>query len=1745
MMRRMRRSTLPLRTGIEKAVRRLHPNTQPAAGNLGMAMRVALGLMLLGIALPGTASADAHFYASVRHQVRVGIVVSQALDAGGTLGSENPDPHVFYVLDSRTDLKPAGMEFVNPMAPAVITPAIYQRWKNRPRPGFPDPAFVPGTPQYALFQVGNRVTKNMGAYWEVNVDTASDDDLRQFDLLFIHSHMPAIHFTPDVLAKLRRFMDEGGTLWVENCGNMGFSANDPFLFDIQMHSGNAPGAGAVIATPNHPLLSYPYVLSPQEVQQLGDKRVAGYYVYDITDPNGALHPNSVPGRETLAPIAWNTLGNPPQQGPGGFYLPAPSWRAMIIAGQVGAGRLVVSSQDSGCSINDYVGGVNVGYGGNSAAISGDNFLAARPMDLEFVYNMATWATSHMTELANVRRTSGSSEVVAPVLSDKWAWPTQNGGTAKSGGVTYYKNCVFYVDGDLVLHCFDARPEEDLDGDQNPDEGLPDFIAGQPYDEVWRLPLKSVDANAQAASTPTVFEFYDADYTNRHGATTGDLANFNQRELVVVTLSDGTVVAVRAFPRLATAGVPLAPHTNVEWVVQFGADYPMSFDARAAADDTGNPTWMTPVPSVAFSDGVVFAGINTANGGRVVAIDPREGMSALRPGPLGSGGDTADRCAVPDVPVGMPAILSAPTVGYQRDEATGCEDKMVYVAVPRPQNGPMLPETVRGFWFATKGEPLRFLRDDNNASPARTYYVSRADKPWFLFDPNAPGNDNQALRQRVFHRYTDPVTGQSLIEELRYIPLSNINTLDTNSYSVDVTKVPVQVILSTQVNRPGGGTAARDPNLDSYYADYTLDWDPQVQNQAKVNARTVLVAPDPQQTGAHIGGAPALSGDNLLFYNVSTVPPAGLTTAAGAGVVFGAEEQFLRTTLKWTYVMHNGFTLTVNGQATTIPPRLRFIDTDPRWAAYAGQSLSDVQFVGSPAYANGIVYSVAHARIQGAAFATFAVSVLCAFKANPEVTLRLNTSIDPGTPVRIRQLNPVLSQNLPGVGGTSSNASPVYVELNPAQYTVNYSSGLVRITSMAPPGQVANFVSGSLPFLVTIGNGPEQMVAGTFNDPDGTVRITGPPGADNLLWYYVIPAMDVLPGANFGLGLASSSPKVEGDTVWIGFEHGFIVSLDADPGATDPSIQSNGGQVRLFPNGSLPGHLRWIRQVSSNTSTHVLDAPSATSQLLAAGTSDGIQVLEDTRTVIADGNRLLEVNAAGEAVWTCDGTRSFAVAGGELPQYMVDQNGNVIPINPSTATGVPVVQTVPFARPSVVRYVGRNNLIVVDTGNNRVVMMDRGGNVLWEVNRLQDDFKHVLRPGDPLNLNEPTDVQYWTEYNPAIHIAVSLGGQTYSYNGPGYIVHYLISDTGNYRVIELIDVYDQAGRVVQPSSNGNPAPFVMYRQVNFVSSSYGLNGERLRYRSVQRITMRNGDLPVSWQFDPANPTQALPPTAIRFLTLSLVTNQRLVGVATPGGVNSQVNAAGAVANSSGGSLVVMNEAGNPLAIVSNLRVPDATAPNGYRIQPIVNPTSFSMFTDVDPTTGQLVTHYLLTDQNGCYQMVPDANDPTLMDVEWLLSGDDYYAMTGKPLLASSIQRLSTETNVVPSYAAQHRLHHFLITNRFTGSDNPSVFGVPYNTSGNPANGNISGPTDFHGEVFELDPRAFDPTAPLHGYIPDYGVTGGVFLAPLSGASIVWRCPVETLPIPGAQVGVIRRTIGDTSRSTSTSLLEQPACAQRSF
>jgi hypothetical protein len=1694
-------------------------------------------LTLSGALNSPAALGDAHTYSTTRRQVRVGILTGKALNVLTPFGvsPENPDPHVFYVAENRADLKPLGLEFVNPLAPPVITTNIYQRWANRVRanPAY-DPAFDPTAAQSQVFQIGAKVTKNMGAYWEVNLDNVSTHDLQQYDVLYIHSHKRGAAFPAEQREMLRKFVDAGGTLWVENCGGFSFDNNTPFLFDINMHSGTNPSAGGVVAAPNHPLLSQPYILSPQEAQSLGDKFINDYYLFvpSNTNDNGpGVDAQNPPASGVLVPIVWNTLGFAPVNP----ITPSPKWRPYILAGQMGAGRVVYSSGDSGCAINDYVGGANAGYGGNSGAISGEVLAGAHPQDLKFLYNLATWSGAHSTTDTDVRRTGNTPDKIGAALIDKWSAVSSNL-TARVGGPAFSKHCVFAVDGNLVMHCYDQSPGQDLDGDGNADEGIPDYIAGLPYDEIWRYDLKTVPgANAATGcSTPTIIEFYD---TTTNPPIPPTMVNFPQREQVVVTLSNGTVVALRAFPRANLPGFPYLNQTVVEWYCNnVGIDFGISGATNLQ------------IPAPAWSEGVLFVSLNTASGGRVAAIDPvhsglNKGASAFNSSQTV---DVTNGIGMVPFGPGTPASWGTPSVGYINDAASGASDKMVYVYTQRLTSGSgNRPDSIRAYPFGSRGEPLR--RQGTSSVFFSRSVGAPLFPPWYIYDPANPGFGNPLLRQRVFATYKDPASPAVWTLELTYSPGLGGN----GSYNVlNQVNAPTQVTVSNTIQFPNGGPTitSNDDNL-VLYADYTLDWSSQV--LARVTARTSLNAPDPSSVGNSIGGAPAISQDDLLYYTVDTTPSAGVNS--GRGVIFAATEQGGgRTAIKWAYTMHDGLQIPLDdGSTRIIPPRLRQVNlaTAAMTGTAVGDYITNVQFVGTPAIRGNVVYAVATATIGAKP-----VSVVCAFQANPEIKLRLGPGIDRNTPIIIRQLNPVLSRN----GG-----APAIVQLQrDIQYTVDYASGLVRITSLSAPNATDTFASASIPFGVKVGNTPEQLIFGTQTDVIGATtetRIVGAPGVDNLMWYAVVPATGAAPLPQ--LGYVSSSPSIQGDILWLGFANGYILSMDADPGATDPAAQVMGAQVKLVEdNLTTLVHARWAAKTTVSN-TPVFGAPVGTGDVLAVATAEGVHAYEDTRTIVADGKRLLEVNGAGEAIWACDGTRSYGVAGGDLAQFIVDPiTGIVIPANPSQSTGVAVVQKVPWARPTVARRINTSDFLVVDTGNNRIVQVDHGGNVAWEVNRLFDDFKQLTRPGDPLTLNEPTDCLYWTEFVSNLNQWFAQMGTNYTYGGlPGYVVHYLIADTGNFRIIEMVDVYDIAGRPVTPLLGANPAPFAMKRQMLFSSSSYPSQGKRYRYRALQRVLQRNGDLPATWQ-DPAKGAAEV----VR-LTLAIIQNYRLVG--DPNIAQNAVNAFGDQVESGGGSLVVLSEQGKVLSVVSNLRIPNGAG--GFTIQGISNPTWFSKFDEIDGATGNLVIKYLLADANGCYQLKvavdPATNkpDPRYMDVEWVISTDDYYAMTGKKLLATCVRRLSSAVSNGPNKG----LHHFLISNRFSGEDNPSVFGITYNLSNNPNNGNISGSSEFHGEVFEVDPTTFLFGQPFHNYVPDY-LRSGNFLVPNDGsvhfvqnnfvatsqASIVWRTPTQTAPQPPntfatpnflGEIGVLNRFIGSKDRATWTSLLEQPSFADRQF
>lgn len=1707
-------------------------------GHSPMRIRPVLAAGLLAAFIMATArmpaSGDANTYVSQRRVVNVGILVSSALDMGNR-GPENPDPHFFYVLDSRTDMKPAGIEYVNPLAPAVISGTIYERWRNRvvlplnPQTRRGDPAFPPGnqtTPESQAFQVGARVTKNMGAYWEVNLDEVSSEDLSQFHLLFIHSHKPNTNFSYAQLEKLRRFVDAGGTLWVENCGGFTFAATSPFLFDVQFANGRNASAGAVVATPNHPLLTHPFILSPAEVQALGDKFVNNYYVYanrsnvadPLAPPDAAPGQNSAnpPARHTLVPVVWNNLGLPPLAN----GLPNPGWRPYILAGQVGAGRMVFSAMDSGCGVNDYVGGYNAGYGGNSAAISGEELIGAHPRDLKFAYNLTLWAASHTTSLANVRRTSATIDRVAPALEEKWVAP--GGGSANVSGAAYYKHCVFAVDGNLVLRCYDADPNRDLDGDGNPDDGVPDLIAGASRDEIWSFDLKTVSNAATGASTPTIVEIYDPTF-NGAGAP-GSLVSTFQRELVIVVLSDGTVVAVRALPRANQAGLPLAPVTWADWVLAPGATgaipYSLSGQSPSGQD--------APVPAAAWSEGVLFVAFNTSQGGRVAAIDPRNGSSAfhLQRPPSAVPAGTAE-AMVPDQ-AGLPQFWGAPTVGYIRDDASGAIEKMVYVQL---SSAPGRAASVGAIPFSVKGEVL--VPVGNNK------YRSRSRWLWFIYG-NA-GDDNPNLRQRVYY-----VAGGSTTE-LRYISGGASATPGQHEYSVFVENNEVR-ILAGSVAVPGG----------TFFADYTYDWAPAAGTppQQKVNIRSALIAPDPPNPGNFLlGGPPALAANDLIYYTAG----GGGGANPGTGGIFAVGEQAGgQTRVRWTYALHNGLQIPVNGNVVYIPPRLRQLDPN---LPHVGQYLINLRAIGTPAVHGGVVYVTAIGNIglknnpndpNEAPQTGPAVSVLMALRAEPEFVIETNQPIAQGTQLRIRQPNVFAAQN-PG--------NPAWIELPAGTYSVDNDSGRITINSFAPRGNLAgNFVTASVPFVVQIGNQPEQLMAGTQVDAYGPglqnrePRPVGPEGVDNLLWYVVIPETLVPPpGATkpvaspMPLGLATTSPSLQGDVLWVGFASGAAMSFDSDPGSTDPSAQNRWAQAALFtqPAAKVVGHGQWA---SPPAGVPALAPPAGAGNLLAINTRAGLLAYEDTLTVVADGGRLIEVNAAGEVVWACEGTRSYSVAGGDLPQFLVNPNtGEVIPSNPEAQTGTPVVQMVPFARPSLVRRIGLNDLLVVDTGNNRVMQVDRGGNVVWEVSRLQDNFKTLLRPGDPLDLNEPTDINTWTEFAANLTAWFAANGRPdLQSDSPGLIVHYLIADTGNARVIEVVDVFDMSGRPVTPTVGGSPAGFAMRRQVNFVSSTYAVQGKRYRYRTAERLVVRNSDLPSQWRYDPTNPGVPGPP--IRALTVTAVSNARVPDPATPFGA---VNAVGEGVEARGSSIVLLNEAGLPLASVSAVRVPVVASPNPnneahYRRLAISGITYATTFLEVDLSTGAPipVPKVLFTDANGAYQaqvrFVPRTGAPayteTVLDVEWLLPAEIYYVMTGKRLQATSIRRLNAPAGNTPT-GATPALRQFLITNRFSGEDNPGVFG-----------GAFAGRTSlFRGEVFVIRPHTFNLTAPNLGYQQDYVANGSGGLMDNPMRNIVRRIPEQVAvndPVSGAFLGFLRY-IGDQSRATSTGVLEQPAFADRPF
>jgi hypothetical protein len=185
-------------------------------------MRGLLMALTLSLVAPA-ALADGRSYEPRLAPVYAGVITFGAND------NAVRDVYTFYALDMRSDLKPTGLSFQNPLAPA-------------------------GT------------GRDQASYWLVDLSKITDSQLAQYRILLL-SRTNLAGMTIEMREKLRRFVDGGGVLWVDMPVDGGpGSTSDGFFPRFSFGTGRS---ALNFVNLNHPLLHGYYTLTPQDVARLG------------------------------------------------------------------------------------------------------------------------------------------------------------------------------------------------------------------------------------------------------------------------------------------------------------------------------------------------------------------------------------------------------------------------------------------------------------------------------------------------------------------------------------------------------------------------------------------------------------------------------------------------------------------------------------------------------------------------------------------------------------------------------------------------------------------------------------------------------------------------------------------------------------------------------------------------------------------------------------------------------------------------------------------------------------------------------------------------------------------------------------------------------------------------------------------------------------------------------------------------------------------------------------------------------------------------------------------------------------------------------------------------------------------------------------------------------------------------------------------------------------------------------------
>jgi hypothetical protein len=1321
-------------------------------------------LILTALAAGAAIAAPAQFQFSTRGiPIHAGVLLIESQRTPDNRALANPTPHVWANLDQLSSLKPAGWVISNPRAAGAMTQAMFDQWSVINGVGSPPPP------------VGTRLTKRDAGYWQVRLAEASDEQLSEYEVLSL-TLATGISLNPSEREKLRRYVDQGGVLWVDVLETRQFidAANGvplPFMLGTSAQPLNANLLSPLLNVPNAITLSELNFIQGGR-QGVARPLVAGDFGSIAPIQSGAI--NEANMRDAVVGVS-DTL-------------------TTVSAGRVGDGYVVVTTRGLSQILNravfrvngvDQVDDVNGRFIGGAPLVDGATAVAAK-----LVANVVSLPSSYASIGQGSRKTGGSPVDIAAPLMKRFEGRSGDPFDETKPPVIFRGRVVAVQDSRVVV--LDAGGG-DLNGDGNPDDGVQGGLADT-VDLVWRS--ESLGGSVSAATCATI---PDSDFS------------FGGRrvvDMIFVTTGRGEVLVFDLDSAPSQAVAPVA---------------------RLQAPDPSLPS--DPMP-VTVHEGLVYvADVRQSDqSGRIWAFDAR----TLRE-PNGGGGWSIDRSPR------LRAPSAAPTVGYVPiQDNSGGVDKVAYL--PTRPGGGGIPAGLTSVWIGVRGE--------KPVSVARNGALLRVETRALLQGLPIVATGRLGIKVSVIDKDGNALT----TGELQDLFIGSATQTGTNGV-IDLPLTAAGALRNWEDD-------SRDDKLD-LRIDYFIDWGQATSNQSPPDAyiRGNLELPDSITVARQVIGNVALSPNGIVF--LATANP---SSPADGGTLFALREEGrgeFKLVYRWD--LFNGspldqdrFSFRYNNaggitESIKLPPAI--VDEDSLVKSFPPLSFLDrplrnLTFRGGPSVRGDTVYISARGEKNLFGPITTECTVLLAFEANPNPTEFELTNVPAG--FAILQPDPARSQN--------KTEPETFSVLQAGQFTYDTDTGTnrgrLRLSNMmaVTRGRVRDAISTSLPIIIRRGGQGDILVEPELSTGQGDFVAGLAAGRwTPLRWYTVFQGLDprgqpLVTGSTMYVAGSSRFP----DLIRFGFSripqpNGLLYGMDAEISPNDPFLRTNTArpwqaqlnQVDFRTSDFVPNPaIRWpqmagLGNLENNTERfsafrvrllqNTLPEPTAFGvvggdSVLVTWGQNGIYGFQRADFLIADEGRAGRFDSNGNPIWTTDQTQKA---------------GQSVPVS-----GIGVGRTV--STPVRVYPSGQGTYWVVDPGADRISRIDSAGREL----RTITEFKvHPRFRPDGFNANNPTrlvqprDVLVYETRRTQSAANRVFGDATTD----ELWVHYVIADTGNFRIVELVDrlALDAAGRVLGPVSYVDPTsdkPGQVERALGvlFWHTPSELSGKQYAYNSIERV-----------------------------------------------------------------------------------------------------------------------------------------------------------------------------------------------------------------------------------------------------------------------------------------------------------------------